>query len=592
MAERLKHFYEEIKIPTIFSIFATFCCFLSMTPMRSDAGLTVCVLLYILSYVSARLIVKTYKHSLTFIDTVWKKILTVVFFIYFNISIYGMVYLESNGLDGFKLPKAVYPLVSLVWVTPLFFGLLYVVSKLMSAPKKNGTGLSIKVQIIAFLLLMLNYGIWLYAFNPCISSVDSGVLYNQAHQMMTVPMINWHPPFYAIVLSFLLKICDSATFLVILQCIAFSVLIVRMTDYLLRSGCNRFIGIMLYLLWGFSFNNVIQMITLWKDIPYMISLTWLTFLLARFIKEKCNVSKSWYIRFVIAMALTALFRQNGILPAVAVAVFICVLGIIKKKYFALVSVAAFLAIIIIIEGPVYKFYKVESRSGLKYFALANDIVGTYYLVDDPSDDVVEMVNEITENDPENFGYNSYYTTYNRNALGEYSVPGFLSVYVKTFFRHPKELTLQFMRRNSVLWSIIKPEEEFAVCTNYKRDHHSDEYTYSYPKRVPNNLTELFSKITDYLTDNSLVYLLAWRTGIYTIVLIAVYLYAFCKKKPLSVLIYFPIVFNVLGLYAASGWSDYRYSWPIEVTALFIIPFMNCYLNESKTDESLKDNKQG
>ena len=168
----------------------------------------------------------------------------------------------------------------------------------------------------------------------------------------------------------------------------------------------------------------------------------------------------------------------------------------------------------------------------------------------------------------------------------------MSVYVKTFFRHPKELTLQFMRRNSVLWSIIKPEEEFAVCTNYKRDHHSDEYTYSYPKRVPNNLTELFSKITDYLTDNSLVYLLAWRTGIYTIVLLAVYLYAFCKKKPISVLIYFPIVFNVLGLYAASGWSDYRYSWPIEVTALFIIPFMNCYLNESKTDESLKDNKQG
>ena len=81
-----------------------------------------------------------------------------------------------------------------------------------------------------------------------------------------------------------------------------------------------------------------------------------------------------------------------------------------------------------------------------------------------------------------------------------------------------------------------------------------------------------------MTANSLIFIFAWRTGIYTLFLLATLLYAFLKKRPLSILLFLPVIFNVFALYAASGWTDYRYFWPIAVMAVFIVPFMCIYVN--------------
>ena len=116
----------------------------------------------------------------------------------------------------------------------------------------------------------------------------------------------------------------------------------------------------------------------------------------------------------------------------------------------------FIITLIIIDGPVYSFYKVQSVPGLKYIAMSNDIIGTYYDECDSSDDVMKMLNAITNNDPDHWEFNSYYiSTYNSEALKDYSVPEFLSVYIRTFFEHPSEMANEFAKRNSEIWYSFK-----------------------------------------------------------------------------------------------------------------------------------------
>ncbi|MBR6003720.1 MAG: hypothetical protein IK068_03250, partial [Lachnospiraceae bacterium] len=192
--------------------------------------------------------------------------------------------------------------------------------------------------------------------------------------------------------------------------------------------------------------------------------------------------------------------------------------------------------------------------------------------------------EITNGDPSIFSYNSYYTEHNPKALGEYSITEFVGIYAKVFFEHPKDLLLHFLRRNTALWSVIKPEEEIAGCVNLYTDYHVESFDYSYPTRTENGATGLISTVTDKLTENRFVYTFVWRTGIYTLFLLASLVYCLIKRNIKVILVFIPVLLNIFALYAASGWTDYRYYWPNAVMTLFIIPFVNIYIKKNSKEE--------
>lgn len=586
MERRIQNLYEDCRIPTIYSIVVTVSCYLSIRPIMSQVGWGVAILLFVLSYISASIVRKSYSLFTEHVKSIAIKILAFVLFVYFNFSLYGMVFLETFYLDDFQFSRVLFIPLALIWTIPVYLFVFYVMIVLFEMPMVRGRRVTCIVKVLAFFFLMVNYLIWLYAFNPCISSSDSSYLFDQAHQMRVVQMANWHPPFYAIVMSFLLKICDSATFIVVLQCIAFSVLVTSIVRYLREKGCRVQLLVLLYLFWGFSFNNTLQMITLWKDIPYMISILWLTFLLAQYVVEKGKVSLIWHIKCVLALVLTAFFRQNGILPALVTTIILLVVFLHTKRYFSLITCASFFLIAAIIIGPVYSYYNIINYPGLKYFAMANDIVGVYYDSDDKSvlsEEIIDIVDEITNGKPETFDYDAYYTNYNDGALGHYSIVGFLNVYFKTFINHPGSMTLNFLRRNSVLWSIAKPLGETPGDVNHMYEYHHDEMKYQYPYRVPNKMTDILSELSDLLTDNSIIFIFAWRVGAFFVLLLFSAFILICEDRRNVLLIYVPAVFNAVGLCASSGWSDYRYFWPIAVIALFIFPVCNIVLNRDLTN---------
>ncbi len=55
----------------------------------------------------------------------------------------------------------------------------------------------------------------------------------------------------------------------------------------------------------------------------------------------------------------------------------------------------------------------------------------------------------------------------------------------------------------------------AWGVNYKSECHLENIEYEYPLRIPNVFTEKLSLLSDKLTGNSLIFIFAWITGIYS-----------------------------------------------------------------------------
>lgn len=580
--------YKKWQYVSCHSLIAVICCYITLSPIIADMGQDVFYLLCLLSLYTAQQFTKSWSIMKKIVTGKLQAIITLLLCLYTVLSVSGMFFLEDNYKANFPYPIVIYVPLSLIWIIPVACWLITVVYRLLINSCNTSSFLSLKQQVIAILILVCFYCIWLYAFNPAITSYDSEYFFHHAHVLGKEPMEDWHPPFYAMILSVLLKICDSVSFIIILQYITFSIVFVRCLQFLVQIGIKKKFVFGIYIIIGFGINNALLLTTLWIDIPYMICLLGLTLLIAKAVLVE-NACKSifWHVYFIIASVGASMFRQNGL---IVVLIICCILPfIIKAKRKMLVSSLLVLCTVLLIKGPVYNYYGVTSCPGLKYLALANDIISTYYAGEEVSDEVIEMAENIRSG-YNNFKYNPYAATANTQALGKYSVIEFIEIYMQNFFSHPKTVLEAFIKRNSPCWSICKPIGSAANFTNYKLNFHGYHGEYSYPYRLENKLTKLLSDFCDNIANNSLANVFYWRSSIYILVLLY---FLFClwllaKKQIHYYIPFLPIFFNNLTLFAASGWSDYRYYWPTFIISMFLNPYCAAAIHKIKENSNLRE----
>ena len=545
-------------------------CYLCTQKMLSTAGWEWCSILILLTFIST----KRYAGNQKNIHGVFTKkkymILFFMLYIIYCMGIYGYWFLEDHYLSVSIVENILLILASSSWVYLIYVQCISIALDYSKHKCSNReSGMTKKNQVILFCVLMVNYIVWIYAFNPCITTPDSHSIFDLIHSTGIYGMVDWHPPFYVMVVSLLLNIWDSVTFIVLLQCLIYSFLLVRIANYLYKEGLNVSGIIFVIFILGFLFSNTIQLVTFWRDIPYMMSLLWLTYCLVRIIRGEQK--KVLLVELCISIIFVSLFRQNGVLPAAMIAIVIVCFAIRNKKKALIIPIIIAMATFGIIRGPIYNAYNIKPAPNLKFFALANDIMGVYYSVEDPEDEIKEMANDITNNNPEGWEHNPYYTKCNGSSLLNYSIPRFVSVYIKTFFNHPIELCREFLRRNSVLWSVVKPEEEVAGCVNTLVDfHREEEAEYMYPRRTINAATGALTAISRNLTENKLLYIFTWRTSIYLIAILTLAYVAMIQRKYRLLIPIIPLLSNTFSLLLGSGWPDYRYYWPTEILAVFLI----------------------
>ena len=507
----------------------------------------------------------------------WHKMMLLLLEFYITFSITGVYVLDSSVEYEMAYIDIVYVILSFIWVHPIALLLL---EKILFIGNPQNIGKqkfnrSIRWQLV--ILMMIPCILFCIGFNPAITSSDSEYCFDLAHKIWEteVVMEDWQPPFYIFILNILIKIYDSVSFVIIIQCICFSLVFVDGILYFNEKGVSRKLLVIIYCFISFGISNLIQLSTLWKDIPYMISMMWLTILIIKFVLDKDLYQKkwSWYIQLVFASVFSALFRQNGILPVFVIIILFPLISKESKKVL-LACIMSFI-LILLIKNPLYQAMGVLEAPQLKFFSLANDIMYSYYKGNTISDEAMDIVNKVTSNDPENFEYNAYFVNYKNSEPKGYSVIEFMKIYLENALRNPRDSIMAVLIRSSNIWSIVKPYDEVAGSVNYTGECIS--YTENvYPYRKVNRMTVFLTDICRAVTGNSVLYVIYWRTGIYNILIFSmlgiILIKIGIKDLIFYIMPFIPIVCNLFALFITSGWPEYRYFWPSMTISLLLL----CY----------------
>lgn len=214
---------------------------------------------------------------------------------------------------------------------------------------------------LLFMLPMLV--VWLFTllvFWPGSMTLDSLAQWRQA---LTGRFNNWHPAFHTLIMAGLMRIWYSPAIVAIMQIVLLAWVVAWGLGTLQQHGVPRAVLWLISFLFALSPINNLQVITLWKDIPYAISVLWMTVLLLRIVLSNgaaIQQPRGWII-LGLAGFCVSIFRKNGYPAAVAS---MLILLFIYKSYWKQYAGSLLLTILVytIVTGPVYSFMGVQKVS--------------------------------------------------------------------------------------------------------------------------------------------------------------------------------------------------------------------------------------
>jgi hypothetical protein len=543
-----------------------------------DATIIGSIVLYALSVASAVFSFKTFSVMIKVVNQAKHKILSIIVFALF--SLYTALALSGNILLMTPWEQAINSLewikfgAVFLWAAPISAGalsILYFLSQ-KNAQKKRKPVSKKQINllfIICFSIVIAQSTILLIAYNPAISNFDATLQFMQAKG--DYPIINWHSPYMTLILRLLLGVYDNASFIVMVQCACFAYVIARAASSLYKNGGLSFsVAIILTFAFVMMPGNYIHFVTLRKDTLYCAVILWLTVLMYELISnpQKCIKSLRFCIEMIMAMASVYLFRQNGIVPFIFIA--LGVLALFKANARSICIVFAAAAFIFFITGPIYDMLDVRGMApGSKYIGLGHDIFSVEQLGGDVSEEAQHLTDEMEVLDDYEFSvYRSTYT-YGEGVQIQESMGEFLKIYLDTYSRNPALMTKAIFCRNDAIYSMISPAP--LALSAYTLDGQDYEYwAENYPPRKPNALTGFFERINQYTIESDFLRNIIWHTGVYTWIIILSALVLAYRKRTKYLFMIIPIAGQIISLILSCSWNDYRYYWPIMVCGLFVL----------------------
>lgn len=521
-------------------------------------------------------------------DRSWKKALLVGVYFYAAFAMVGQRILVYPFNKMPSLLEIMAFLFAVIWFVPVvnsfiwYFELLG--QKVFTEKKKMNTILFVAIIV---LILLVPLEIYLYVYNPGISSVDT------VDTMVTNGknihgMFDWHPFFYCWITMILTSIWDSTYMMVFSQQLMYVFILVELFLFLRRKGVRESVLIGCAILTAVYVPNIILVTTIWKDVPYDLTLLWIFVILAKFVIDGEYYKKRAFIYIELAVALTAvcLLRKNGFVPALIVAFFL--IAIIIKNMKVLLSIMMSLVLMFTFQFPMAAYYGVvKSSSTGVHMGLGQDILGVYYAGGEVSNDTSEIVADMTLTNMS--GYN-YVATWSRGSYYiDASVPQFVVSYMDTFARNPLMTVRAVVAREDELWNIWQGDDMLLSCECYTgtMDGKSSEGYYwndYYPARKGTSITPTLTEMNLSTARHQFMEAVTWRCGIFTLMALTTIVILVIKGKNKNLLtVLSPILGQILSLLLSTGWAEFRYYWGINLMNVAFL-MIAVLLARRKTEE--------
>lgn len=421
-----------------------------------------------------------------------------------------------------------------------------------------------KFVMLCALVLLLPAVYCLIAYNPGISSWDTLVtMARGAHHLHGIG--DWHPAFYNMVLRAIQKISDTTYAVIAVQYFFWAYVMIELLLFLRKKGMKENILLCVAAFFGFNAGNFLHINTIWKDIPYALSLLWAAIILAKISIDSEEYRHKWfvYLEFVVSMVGICLYRHNGVVPFVLIAAVLPIVLRKNKKVWG--AVAAAIAVVLIIQGPVYRHFDVEKNGNTGiYTGLGQDILGVYYAGGEVSENTLEMITMMTASNNAEYAYTP---TWSGIAYHVDVTPRqFIANYIDTFLKNPVTMVRAVIAREDALWDIYSGQDTILDCVDAHgtKDYEPDWRAY-YPARYYVSLYPVMEAATAYTAKSQWISAIEWRGGLLTLLgLVSIIFVIFKRGIKKYLLVLTPVLGQILSLLLSTGWADFRYFWPLNL----------------------------
>lgn len=475
------------------------------------------IIFYGLSLVSVTEYQKKDEYVEQITDKVWKRTLMAMLYFYAAFALVGQrIFIHPHTVRLTAEGLFVY-LCTVLWFIPVIKSILYylhLAEKFFFRSSHEIKSKTFIMIVLALLLLPAAYN--LFANNPGISSPDTIWCMLSAHSLRGTD--DWHPTFYRLVLHAIQNVWDSTYAVILVQYFFWGYVMLEFILYLRRKGISDYVLILFTVFNGFNAANVLHLNTIWKDIPYTLSLVWVFVILAKLALDSETYQGRWYIYLELITALVGVFfyRKNGVVTFVVVAVVAAIL--LRKNKKVLVSLVLSVMAVAIIKGPVYTYLEVED-TGIRgiYHGLGQDVLGVYYAGGEVSESTLQMINMMTNYNTAEY---SYTPTWSNQAYDVDVKPvDFIKNYIHTFLQNPVIMLRVVIDREDLLWDIYRGQDAVVGCV-----HHTDAATdlkYSgygkwddyYDQRIYRSLYTNMFAATQYTSRAQWLSAIEWRGGL-------------------------------------------------------------------------------
>lgn len=447
----------------------------------------------------------------------------------------------------------------------LFYGYQYLKSKL----KTNNTPKHLD-KILLFLVPIVLFLGYYYIFYPFIISTDGDM---QMLEIVRNNYSNWHPFFHTLIMKFSYDIFGDFSVFLIIRIIIVSIIISMIGSYFIKKGVKRIFIYVLVIL--FCLNPVIgiYMVSILKDVDYVICLVLLTFLIIKYANGELNKNILSYILMAITLILVGLFRHNGLYVCVIFSCFLLFLAIIKRERLLFLPPILVCLFIFLYNVYIYPSYKVSD--GLRnsdIVSLAHGLQAIVYNHNDiETENYLKTIMPIEE-------WKDTYNKYNIDILLHYNRFPFrniecnkldmIKLYFKKTFRYFNILLADRLYGTDILWNVFKNDSiqtyDYQISRNeFGVSHYSD-----FKIDEHNNKLKLFiSSCLLSISKNKLLNALFLRGGIY-LCFITIILYKDYHKRKLLILL--PTILNIATLFIAMHHQSYRYAMFLPIIFILLL----------------------
>ena len=354
--------------------------------------------------------------------------------------------------------------------------------------------------------------------------------------------------------------------------------------YLYRKGLSFKATVIWTFVFGMIPINLLMLISLWKDIPYSLTMLVLTYAIIKLVfeGEAFSAKKLNLLQLGISLVLVVLFRSNGIGSIIIVALVFGILYFIKKLVDkkTMVTVLLACAFVILCKGPIYNALNVDrGPQGFNSLPFLDGIwTNLYYNPSETPEEVHDYFEKIL---PEEKWHTEYMTgQLNFSSFDDsYANPNIdfntsVRLWFECLIKNPATTIRARLMKTDIIWSVFRNPDAYM---GYNFDPYMDsvgDRENEFGWKFLNGSYVFRSLYYNYLVRIpilSAMFRMIYRGGGALCLMLIILNDCIERKKCKYILTFLPMLGSSFSLMIGMCAQDYRYIYPMFLCMFFIVP---------------------